>query len=101
MKILAIETKVPGKTLTDFQPYLKTEAERVWELQKSGIIREIYFTQETHQAVLILEGESKASAEKVLNSLFSIVKPTAQVCSGCAGMRRGAGFDREGRSSDY
>ena len=69
MKILALEKEIPGKSSQDFQPHLKAEAERVWELQKSGIIREIYFTEETHEAVLILECDSKAAAEHVLNGL--------------------------------
>ncbi len=69
MKILAREKEIPGASAHDFQPHLKTEAQRVWDLQKSGIIREIYFTRETHEAVIILECESKADAEKILASL--------------------------------
>lgn len=69
MKILAIEKEIPGTTSEDVQPQLKSEALRVWDLQKSGFIREIYFTQETHDAVLILECDSKAVAEKILASL--------------------------------
>lgn len=69
MKILALEKEIHGTTPEDFQPHLKAEALQVWTLQKSGIIREIYFTKETHQAVLILECDSKAAAEKILASL--------------------------------
>ena len=69
MKILALEKEIPGRTSTDFQPHLRAEAQRVWELQKSGIIRDIYFTRETHEAVLVLECDSKASAIEFLHSL--------------------------------
>lgn len=69
MKFLAVEKELPGKTKKDFEPYLKSETEKVWEYYKLGIIREIYFTKENHEAVLILECESKNHAEEILNNL--------------------------------
>jgi len=69
MKILALEKEVPGVTVDQFPPHLRAEARRVWELYKSGIIRELYFRQEKTEAVLVLECVDAAEAREVLNSL--------------------------------
>ena len=69
MKILALEHENPDAVSADFEPHLKAEAARVWELQQQGILREIYFHQEQHRAVLILECEDTAEAEEFLASL--------------------------------
>ena len=69
MKILAIEKDVPGITPAQFKPYLRDEALRVWELYQAGLIRELYFRQETPNAVLVLECASAAEAGRVLDSL--------------------------------
>ena len=69
MKILALEKDVPNVTAGQFPPHLQAEARRVWELYKSGIIREMYFRQEKTDAVLILECADAAEAREVLNTL--------------------------------
>ena len=69
MKILALEREVPGLTAADFQPHLKAEARRVWELQQADVIREIHFRADRPEAVLTLECESVAAAEEILGSL--------------------------------
>jgi len=69
MKILAIEKEVPNVKADQFPPHLQAEARRVWELYKSGIIREMYFRQDKTDAVLILECADAAEARQVLNSL--------------------------------
>jgi len=69
MKILALENELPGLSGEDFAPYLKGEAQRVWELQQADIIREIYFRPDQHSAVLVLECESLSEAESILASL--------------------------------
>ena len=69
MKILAIEKEYEGKIINDFQPHLKTEAKRVWELYKEGIIREIYFRADHNNAVLVLECANKNEAEEKLSTL--------------------------------
>ncbi len=69
MKILAIEKDVAGTTPENFQPYLKAEAQKVWELQQQNIIREIYFQADRSCAVLILECDSVDEAEKILKTL--------------------------------
>lgn len=69
MKILAIEQEVAGLTAEDFQPHLTDEAEKVWELYQAGIIREMYFHQHQHIAVLMLECREEAEARAILATL--------------------------------
>ena len=69
MKILAIEKEISNTPLEKFSPHLKAEAARVWELYKSGHIREVYFRGDRDEAVLILECANVAEAESLLNTL--------------------------------
>ena len=69
MKILAIEKEFAGKTAEDFKPHLESEAIRVWELYKKGVIREIYFRTDRTSAVLILECENLEEAKEKLSTL--------------------------------
>jgi len=69
MKILAIEKEVPGIKEAAYKPFLKHEALKVWELYQQGIIRELYFTENDHSAVLILECKNADEAKKNLNKL--------------------------------
>ena len=73
MKILCIEKEVPGVKDKDYKPHLKAEALKAWELFQEGIIRELYFTQNDHYAVLVLECKDADEAHKVLN-LLPLVK---------------------------
>jgi len=68
MKFLAIERPVAGATPEAMKPLLKAEARQVWELQRAGVLREIYFTP-AHDAVLVLECADKEVAEEALNNL--------------------------------
>jgi hypothetical protein len=69
MKILAIEKETPGATQADFQPQLKPEAARVWELYQAGVVRELYFRADRQSAVLMLECAGLEEAEAAVNSL--------------------------------
>lgn len=69
MKILAIEKEKPGLSAEDFKPHSKQEAEMVWNLYEQGIIREIYFGKEEHNAHIILECDCKETAVRILNNL--------------------------------
>lgn len=68
MKILAIEKELQGVADADYQPYLEAEAQKAWDLQQEGLIREIYFTDE-HCAVLILEARDKQHAREIIDQL--------------------------------
>jgi muconolactone delta-isomerase len=69
MKFLAIEREAPGLTADRFQPYLKAEAARAWELYQSGLIRELYFRADRPEAVFVLECTSLEQAQQVLGGL--------------------------------
>ncbi|MGB8214798.1 MAG: hypothetical protein WCE68_14675 [Anaerolineales bacterium] len=69
MKILALEIEHPGFSAADFQPHLKAEARRVWDLQQSGALREIYFTVDRHTAVLVLESNDVEQARRLIATL--------------------------------
>ena len=69
MKILALEKETPNTSPVDFAPHLKAEAARVWELYKSGKLREIYFRGDRDEAVMILECADVEEAENLLATL--------------------------------
>ncbi|NQT25233.1 superoxide dismutase [candidate division KSB1 bacterium] len=69
MKILALEKEIPNTKDSDYQPHLKAEAYRVWELNQDNIIREIYFREDFSAAVLMLECPNVQEAEKHLQTL--------------------------------
>ena len=69
MKILAIEREVPGKTQKDFEPFLKAEAKRVWELMQTGMIREVYFRDKESSVVMVLEKRNIQDAKALLKTL--------------------------------
>lgn len=73
MKILALEKEIKGKTAEDFNPHSEPEALHVWELYKTGIIREIYFRADETSAVIILECEDLKEAKEILSG-FPFVK---------------------------
>ena len=69
MKILALEKEIPNTMPEHFAPHLKAEATRVWELYKSGGLREIYFRGDQNKAVLILECADVEEAKSLLDTL--------------------------------
>ena len=69
MKVLALEKELPGTTAEQFRLLLKDEARGVWELQQSGLLREIYFDADQHTAVLMLECNDIEQARKILSDL--------------------------------
>ncbi|GIL14499.1 MAG: hypothetical protein BroJett038_32190 [Chloroflexota bacterium] len=69
MKFLALEHEVPGVADEQFAPHLKAEAARAWELYLDGVIRELYFRADRHEAVLVLECPDMDAARAALDSL--------------------------------
>ena len=69
MKILALEQEMPGVTDEQFEPHLKAEAAKVWELYQAGVFREMYFRADRAEAVLILECTDGEQARQVLGTL--------------------------------
>ncbi|MDP4183614.1 MAG: hypothetical protein Q8862_00445 [Bacteroidota bacterium] len=68
MKILAIEKDLPGVDWSNAQYALEQETRQVYQIYLAGLLREIYFN-ESHNAVLVLECESKQQALEILGSL--------------------------------
>lgn len=56
-------------TFEDFQPHMKAEALRAWELYQSGVFREMYFTKDHPIAVIMMECASVEEAKKALDTL--------------------------------
>jgi hypothetical protein len=69
MKILAMEIGVTDVKPEHYQPHLKAEARRVWELYQTGTIRESYFRADRPNAVLMLECTDVGEAGQILQSL--------------------------------
>lgn len=74
MKILALEKELPGIPDDAFEPHLRNEAARAWELYQAGIVRELYFRTDWPGAVLVLESESLAAAQEALATLPLVQK---------------------------
>ena len=69
MKILAIDKILPAATEEKIYAHLPQEAAKAWELQKSGVVRELYFRQDRGGAVLIMECPDVETARKVIDDL--------------------------------
>lgn len=69
MKIIAISKLPPGITKEDLLHHQAAEAAQVWELYKSGVLREIYLQTEKLGAVLMLECAGIEEAKAVLDTL--------------------------------
>jgi len=68
MRYLALERELPALPRADLADLLRQEAAAVWQLQKSGIVRDVWFTAERH-AVVMLECPSLAAARGHLAAL--------------------------------
>ncbi len=69
MKILAFEKELSAPQPPDYQPLLKAEARKIWQLQQADILREVYFRADQHTAVLVLECRHVEEAAGLLSSL--------------------------------
>lgn len=69
MKILAISKRLPTTKVESIQALQVPEAREVWRLLGGGALREIYFDKSRPCAILVLEAEDIAAAEKLLSTL--------------------------------
>jgi len=69
MRILAIEREIPTKPSITKEQIYRVEAACVWDLQKRGIIRDIWFTAVGNHAVIMLECASATEARQHLAML--------------------------------
>jgi len=63
----------PNVNWKEQEQLLKQEAKVLWDLQKKGIIRSIWFTKNTREAILIIEAEDTIRTTEVVNT-FPLVK---------------------------
>jgi muconolactone delta-isomerase len=69
MRILAIERELPTPPYANFHDLLRDEAASVWDLQKRGIVRDVWFTIGQRRAVIMLECANAAEARQHLAAL--------------------------------
>jgi len=68
MKILAKSRTLAADEAVFTPELLRAEAEKAWQLQHTGTLREIYYTA-GGEAVLVLEAPSAAAAKRLLATL--------------------------------
>lgn len=69
MRILAIERELPRAVHRNLRDLLRAEATVIWDLQKTGIIRDLWLTKADRRAVILLECAGLAEARAHLATL--------------------------------
>ncbi len=69
MKILPLERELPDTPDAAYEPHLRAEALRAWQLYQDGIVRELYFRSDWPGAVLVLECSDVGAATAALATL--------------------------------
>jgi len=70
---LVITHDKPNVNWKEQEQLLKQEAKVLWDLQKNNIIRNIWFTKNTREAVLIIETENIIRTKEIIDT-FPLVK---------------------------
>ena len=70
---LVITHDKPNVNWKEQEQLLKQEAKVLWGLQKNGIIRNIWFTKNTREAILIIETENSIMVKEIIDT-FPLVK---------------------------
>ena len=70
---LVITHDKPSVNWKEKEQLLKQEAKILWDLQKNGIIRNIWFTKKFKEAILILEAEDSKRVKEIIDT-FPLVK---------------------------
>jgi muconolactone delta-isomerase len=73
MQILVITRDAPGVNWDGKERLLREEALHVWGLQRRTIVRAIWFTDPDRDAVILMECDSVARAESILDQ-FPLVR---------------------------
>jgi hypothetical protein len=69
MRILALETEIPGAAADAFLAKGREEAAALWALVQAGVVRETYFRTDRADAVLVLECRDLDEARDHLSGL--------------------------------
>jgi len=70
---LVITHDKPNVNWKEKEQLLKQEAKVLWNLQKNGIIRNIWFTRNTREAILIIEADDTIRTNEIIDT-FPLVK---------------------------
>ena len=70
---LVITHDKPHVNWKKLEQLLKQEAKVLWDLQKNGIIRNIWFTRNTREAILIIETDDIIRIKEIIDT-FPLVK---------------------------
>jgi len=70
---LVITHDKPNVNWKEQAQLLKQEAKVLWDLQKNGIIRNIWFTRNTREAILIIEADDTIRIKGIIDT-FPLVK---------------------------
>ena len=70
---LVITHDKPNVNWKEQEQLLKQEAKVLWNLQKNGIIRNIWFTRNTSEAILIIEADDTIRTKEIIDT-FPLVK---------------------------
>ena len=73
-------------------PALKKEATYIWELTSKGIVRTIWFTEKTKDAILIFEAESERAVREAMDSAPLVAE--GLLAYEVVGLRPYDGFER-------
>ena len=70
---LVITHDKPNVNWKEQEQILKQEAKVLWNLQKKGVIRSIWFTKNTREAILIIEAEDSIKTKEIVDT-FPLVE---------------------------
>jgi len=70
---LVITHDKPNVYWKEQEQILKQEARVLWDLQKKGVIRSIWFTKNTREAILIIEAEDPIRTKEIVDT-FPLVE---------------------------
>lgn len=66
MQFLVIAKITKGTPFEKVLPYVKLEAEKVWEYYAADVVRSIYYIADMSGAVLILEADNLETAQEII-----------------------------------
>jgi hypothetical protein len=69
MKVLALLSLVPEAKLETLRAELAHELKGSWALYASGVLREVYATEDPKRVVFVMEADDAAAARRLLASL--------------------------------
>lgn len=69
MKVIVIATRKADASPEDFAPHLDAEAKHALGLYRDEVVREIYSRADGKGAIVVLECDDEAHAERIMNDL--------------------------------